>query len=331
MEWLNYHHLLYFWVTAREGSLSRASAELHLAQSTVSKQIHRLEEGLGHRLFAKEGRRLRLTETGRMVYRYAEGIFGLGRELMDVLADYPAGRPLRVSVGIADVVPKMVAQRFIEPLLRGPEPVRIVCREGQPNRLLAELAMHELDVILTDAQANPQLRGKTFNHPLGECGVAFFAGADQADRYRSRFPASLNQAPMLLPTENTALRRSLDQWFETSGIRPQVVGEFEDSALLMAFGCQGAGLFPAPSVVVREAESQYPVRAVGRVPQIRERYYAVTVERRLKHPAVVAICQGAQRIFAQSETGKTGLPGARQGASRRATSRRLEAAGPGNR
>jgi LysR family transcriptional activator of nhaA len=296
MEWVNYHHMLYFWVVAREGSLARASAELRLAQSTVSKQIHQLEEMLGHALFIKSGRQLVLTESGRVVFRYADEIFGLGREMLDTLRDRPVGRPLRVTVGIADVVPKLVAERVLAPAMALAGPVRLVCKEDKPDRLLADLALHELDVILTDAPANPSVKVRAFNHVLGESGIAFFGREDLANKYRRGFPGSLAGAPMLLPTENTALRRSLDAWLDANGVRPNVVGEFEDSALLKVFGLRGAGVFPASLAVAREVEEQYEVKPIGEVPRVRERLYAVTVERRIKHPAVVAICEAAKSV-----------------------------------
>jgi LysR family transcriptional activator of nhaA len=300
MEWLNYHHLLYFWLVAREGSLARASAELHLAQSTISKQIHLCERVLGHALFTKSGRRLVLTESGRVVFRYADEIFGLGREMLDTLRDRPVGRPLRVTVGIAGVVPKLIAERVLAAALQLTEPVRLVCREDKPDRLLADLAFHELDVILTDAPASPNVKVRAFNHLLGESEIAFFGRSNLANKYRRNFPASLHGAPMLLPTEDTVLRRSLEQWFEAQGVRPNVVGEFEDSALLKVFGLRGAGLFPAASVIAKEVEAQYKVRSIGTVPDVRERLYAVTVERRIKHPAVVAICETARlSVFAE--------------------------------
>jgi len=296
MEWLNYHHLLYFWLVAREGSLARASAELRLAQSTVSKQIHQFEDVLGHALFTKSGRQLVLTESGRVVFRYADEIFGLGREMLDTLKDRPVGKPLRVTVGIADVVPKLIAERVLAPALALAGPVRLVCREDKPDRLLADLALHELDAILTDAPANPNVKVRAFNHLLGESEIAFFAREDLADKYRRGFPASLSGCPMLLPTENTVLRRSLDQWLDANGIRPNIVGEFEDSALLKVFGQRGVGLFPAAQALSSEVEDQYRVRLVGKVPGVHERLYAVTIERRIKHPAVVAICEAAKNL-----------------------------------
>lgn len=295
MEWLNYHHLLYFWLLAREGSLARAAAKLRLAQSTVSGQVHALEDALGEQLLARSGRRLVLTELGRVVFRYADEIFALGGELQDVLKGRPAGRPLTLTVGLADVVPKLVAARLLEPALRLAEPVHLVCREDKPDRLVAELAVHGLDVVLSDAPLDPSLRVKAFNHLLGECGVDFFGTAELARAYRRGFPGSLHGAPVLLPTQNTTLRRSLEQWFSERGLRPRVVAEFEDRALLKVFGQNGLGLFPVPTIIAAEVARQYQVRRVGTLEEVRERFYAISVERRLKHPAVVAISEGARR------------------------------------
>ncbi len=297
MEWLNYHHLLYFWLVAREGSLARASAELRLAPSTVSGQIRSLEQSLGEKLFARSGRRLVLTEMGRVVFRYAEEIFTLGRELRDAVKGRPAGRPLSLAVGVADVVPKLVARRLLEPALELAEPVRLVCREDKPDRLLAELAVHDLDVVLSDAPVGPSIRIRAFNHLLGECGVVLFGTAKLAAAHRRNFPKSLDGAPVVLPTENTTLRRALDQWFAARGLRPRVVGEFEDSALLKVFGQVGMGLFPVSSVIADEVQRQYRVRPVGRLDGVRERFYAISVERRLKHPAVIAISEAARQTL----------------------------------
>ena len=249
MEWLNYHHLLYFWMAAREGSISRASDELLLSQPTVSAQIRALEEALGEKLFTRVGRNIVLTDMGRTVFRYADEIFSLGRELMDTLKGRPTGQPVRFTVGIADVVPKLVAYRLLEPALSLPEPVRMVCLEGKPETLLAELAVHGLDLVLTDAPISPTIKVKAFNHLLGECRVTFFGTARLAAACRRGFPKSLTGVPMLLPTTNTILRRSLDQWFETEEVHPVVVGEFEDSALLKVFGQAQAAVFATPSVI----------------------------------------------------------------------------------
>lgn len=294
MEWVNYHHMLYFWLVAREGSLARASAELRLAQSTVSKQIHQFEDVLGQKLFAKSGRSLVLTESGRVVFRYADEIFGLGREMLDTLRDRPVGKPLRITIGIADVVPKLVAERVIAPVLGLAEPVHLVCREDAADRLLAALALHELDVILTDAPANPNVKVRAFSHLLGESDVGFFGHPSLSSRYRNGFPASLDGAPVLLPTEESMLRRTLDQWFDANDIRPHVIGEFQDSALLKVFGSRGVGVFPASMAVAKDVQDQYRVELVGRAVNVRERLYAVTLDRRIKHPAVVLICQAAR-------------------------------------
>ena len=298
MEWLNYHHLLYFWVVACHGSVTRAAAELRLAQPTVSTQLRTLENMLGEKLFARTGRRLVLTDVGRLVFRYADEIFGLGRELLETVKGRPTGQPMRLTVGIADAVPKLIAYRLLRPALTVAEPVRIICREDKPDRLFAELAIHELDLVLSDAPIGPATKVRAFNHLLGECGVTFFGTPALARTRRRGFPRSLGGAPVLLPTDNTALRRSLDDWFESEDVRPRVVSEFEDSALLMAFGQAGMGLFPAPSAIERQVRSQYGVVVVGRLDAVCERFYAISGERRLKHPAVVAISEAArQRVF----------------------------------
>ena len=297
MEWLNYHHLLYFWVTAREGGVTAASKRLRLAQPTISAQIRALEDELGEKLFRRVGKRLELTEIGRVVFRYAEEIFGLGQELMDTISGRPSGRPARLVIGIVDVVPKLIAYRLIEPALLLPEPVRIVCREGKPEQLLAELATHRLDIALTDSPMAGAVNVRAFHHLLGECGVTFFGLPQLAARYRRGFPRSLEGAPLLLPTENAVLRRSLEQRFSTKQIRPVIAGEFEDSALMTAFGQRGVGLFPAPEVVEPEICRQYGVRVVGRAKAVRERFYAISVERKIRHPAVTVIAESARAMM----------------------------------
>lgn len=299
MDWLNYHHLMYFWVVAREGSVAKACKQLHLAQPTISGQIRELEKSLKMALFERTGRNLVLTETGRMVYRYADEIFSLGRELQDALKSQPSGRPLEVIVGVADALPKLIVHRLLEPVLRLPEEVRVTCYDGEPDRLMAQLALHELDLVLSDMPANPRLGLRAFNHLLGECGVTFFGTEDLARKYRKGFPESLHGAPFLLPSANAALRRSLETWFDSLGIRPRVRGEFADSALLEAFGQFGDGLFAAPSVVADDVKRMYHVVAVGHEPSLRERFYAVSVEKRLKHPAVVAISEAARTTLFQ--------------------------------
>ena len=294
MEWLNYHHLLYFWVVAREGSVAKACQQLHLAQPTISGQIRELEKSLKMALFERSGRNLVLTETGRTVYRYADEIFSLGRELQDTLKNRPTGRAVRVVVGVSDALPKLIVHRLLEPALRLPEEVHVTCLDGESDRLMAQLALHELDVVLSDSPANPRLGFRAFNHLLGECGVTFFGTEELARKYRKGFPESLNGAPFLMPSGNAALRRLLDQWFDTLGIRPRIRGEFADSALLKAFGHFGEGLFAAPSAVEADVKRMYRVAVVGREDSIRERFYAVSVEKRLKHPVVVAISEAAR-------------------------------------
>ncbi len=294
MEWLNYHHLLYFWAVAREGSIAAATQVLQLTQPTISAQVRALEKSLGEKLFTRVGRNLQLTDVGQVVFRYADDIFSLGRELQDTLKGRPTGAPMQLMVGVADALPKLIAYRLLAPALRLPEPIRIICREDKPERLLTELATHALDVVLSDAPVGPLVKVRAFNHLLGECGVTIFGPPSLAPRYRRGFPRSLTGAPFLLPTDSTPLRRALEQWFEVTKIRPLVVGEFDDSALLKAFGQAGVGLFAAPSAIETEIRHQYHVRVVGRVESIQERFYAISAERKLKHPAVVAISEAAR-------------------------------------
>jgi LysR family transcriptional activator of nhaA len=298
MQWLNYHHLLYFWVVAKEGTIAAACKELHLAQPTISAQLRSLERSLGEKLFTRVGRNLALTETGHVVYRYADEIFSLGRDLLDTVQGRPTGRPLRFNVGVADVLPKLVAYRLLEPALHLPEQVQLVCHEGSAPELLTRLAVYELDLVLSDSPIGPDVRVRAFNHLLGECGVSIFGTKDLATKYRRRFPKSLDGAPFIIPTGNTALRRALEHWFDSEDIRPSVVGEFEDSALLKVFGQAGVGLFTAPTVIEKEVQRQYSVRVVGRLESVRERFYAISVEKKVKHPAVLAIADEArQKLF----------------------------------
>lgn len=298
MEWLNYHHLLYFWTIARTGSVSAAAAELRLAQPTLSGQLRVLEDQLGKKLFERSGRRLVLTDVGREVFRYADEIFALGRELMDTVHGRPTGQTRRLVVGIADVVPKLVAFRLLEPALRLAEPVRLVCREDDSERLMADLAVQKLDLVISDSPIAPSVKVRAFNHLLGESGVSFFAVPRLASVHRRGFPGSLNGAPMLLPVDSTVLRRSLDRWFDAQSIRPQIVSEFEDSALLKAFGHAGTGIFPGPTILEAEIRRQYGVAVLGRTDAVTERFYAITVERRIKDPAIAAISEAArERLF----------------------------------
>jgi LysR family transcriptional activator of nhaA len=293
MEWLNYHHLLYFWTVARTGSIAAASEELRLAAPTISNQIRKLEDSLGEKLLRRSGRGLVLTDMGRIAMRYADDIFSLGREFADTMKDRPTGRPLRLCVGIADVLPKLIAYKLLEPAFKLRMPVRIICREDRPDHLLADLAVHDLDLVLSDSPASPAANIRAFSHPLGECGVGFFASKGMQLEPR-RFPKCVDGARVLVPTDNSAFRRSLDEWFISHKIRPVVIGEFEDFALLRAFAEEGFGMFAAPSVV-EEQLRRYGFRRVGRTNEIRVRFYAISVERKVQHPAVVAICEAAQQ------------------------------------
>jgi LysR family transcriptional activator of nhaA len=301
MEWLNYHHLLYFWTVARKGSIARACEELNLAQPTISGQLRALEETLGEKLFTRVGRRLVLTEVGQMVYGYAEEIFTLGRELTDVLKGRPRGRPMRLVVGISDVIPKLIAYRVLQPALRLADAVQLVCYEDKPDRLLLGLSAHELDLVLSDTPAQPAVRVRVFNHLLGTSGITVFATPAVAPQFRKNFPQSLDGAPFLFPTENTASRGVLEQWFDARGIRPRVVGVFQDTALLSVFGQAGAGIFAAPTAIENEVKKYYQVVPVGKLDSAVEEFYAISAERKIKHPAVAAISEAARlKLFAQS-------------------------------
>jgi LysR family transcriptional activator of nhaA len=301
MDWLNYHHLLYFYTVAKEGSVSRAAKSLRLAQPTLSGQIRKLEEAFNEKLFVRSGRQLILTEMGKLVFRHAEEIFTIGRELTETLRGRSTGSAPRLVVGVADVVPKLITARLLEIALTLPEPVQITCLEGKSDRLLADLAVHGLDLVITDAPLPTHLSVKAYNHPLGETPVSFFATRELAARTRRRFPRSLEGAPILLPTPNTQLRQSLDQWLQSRGIRPRLVAEFEDSALLKVFGQHGHGVFPAATVLADELRRQYGVREIGLADDVTERFFAISVERRIKHPAVAAITEAARdRILKRS-------------------------------
>ena len=297
MEWLNYHHLLYFYTVVREGSIARASQQLRLAQPTISGQLRLLENSLGEKLFTKVGRNLVPTEMGRTVYRYAEEIFSLGRELQETVKGRPTGRPLRFSVGIADVLPKLIAYRLLAPAMQTGQDVRIVCLEDRPERLFAELSLHGLDLVLTDAPLAPTVKVRAYSHLLGESEVALYASPKLATKVKRGFPKSISNMPIYLPVESTTLRRSLEQWFQSESLHPEVVGEFQDAALMKVFAATGDGLVPSPRVIEREIQKQFGLVPVGKIPRLRERFYAVTVERKIKHPAVLAIAAGAKAMM----------------------------------
>jgi LysR family transcriptional activator of nhaA len=310
MERPNYHHLLYFWTVAREGSLVSAGRVLRLSHSTLSAQIHALEDHLGEKLFVRTGRRLVLTEMGHVVRRYADEIFFLGREMVEAVRGRASGQPLRLSVGIVDAVPKLVVRRLLQPVLRLPEPVRLVCHEDAFEKLLSDLALHTVDIVISDSPVPPGSSVRAFTHLLGETGVSFFGTAPLVASLRRGFPRSLDGAPVLLPLENLTLRRSLNEWFDRHDVKPRVVAEFEDSALLKVFGADGRGIFPAPTVIEADVRRQYGVRVVGRADEVRERFYAISAERRLRNPAIVAISEAARSgTFGVRARGAAATPG----------------------
>jgi LysR family transcriptional activator of nhaA len=301
---MNFKHLYYFWQVAKAGGVARASEQLHLTPQTISGQIGLLEEDLGAPLFAKRGRNLELTEAGRLAFGYAQDIFALGSELEESLRNYPAGgRPVEFRVGVADAVSKTIAYRLIEPATRLSTPVRIVCREWKLDSLLAELAAHRLDLVIAGAPIPPSVSVRAYNHRLGESGVSFFASAGVFKGLRGKFPACLDGAPMLVPGTDAAVRSRLERWCGTHGIRLRVVGEFDDSALMKAFGQRGAGVFIGPTVLEAEIETQYRVKTLGRTRDIVEEFFAISVERRVTHPCVVAITDAARGgLFVTSDS-----------------------------
>jgi LysR family transcriptional regulator, transcriptional activator of nhaA len=300
MDWLNYHHLLYFWVVAREGSIARACKDLNLTQPTISGQLRSLEDSLGEKLFTRIGRRLALTETGQLVFQYADEIFSLGRELTDVLKGRPRGRPLRLTVGISDLIPKLIAYRILQPAFALNERIQLVCYEDHPDQLLLDLSAHRLDLVLSHTPAGSAVPVRVFNHRLGSCGVSLFATSALAARYRKAFPANLDGAPFLLPMERSVTRRALEHWFAAKRIRPQTIGEFQDSALAGAFGQAGAGIFASPSAIEQEVRRIYRVSVIGRLDSVFEEFYAISAERKIKHPAVAAITESARnQLFAE--------------------------------
>jgi LysR family transcriptional activator of nhaA len=301
---LNYRHLQYFWAVARLGTLAQAARELHVSQPAISAQLRKLERSLGERLFERAGRTLQLTEVGRHVYGYADEIFSLGRELVESVRTAGSSRPLDLRVGVADVVPKLVVYRLLSAALGLAEPVRLHVHEARPEALIAELATHELDLLITDAPLGAGHSVRAFEHLLGECGISILAVPSLATSLRAGFPASLGEAPWLLPTRDASLRRSLDRWFADLGIRPDVVAEIEDGALLKAFGRAGAGVFASPSAVEREVRRQYGVERIGQTDEVMERFYAISVERRIRHPAVLAVTELARTELFPPKPGK---------------------------
>ncbi|MFN0063070.1 MAG: transcriptional activator NhaR [Myxococcaceae bacterium] len=290
----NFQHLLYFYVVAKEGGIAAAGKALHLSHPTLSEQVKALEEWFGEKLFSRQGRRIVLTETGRLAYDYAEQIFSLGQEMVEAIQGQATRGPLRLRVGILDSVPKLIARALLKPAFELQEEVLLRCSEGHFDELLVQLSQHTLDLVLANAPAPTDAPAKVFTHFLGESGVTLFAELSLAHRLAADFPRSLHQAPFLMPGTQVPLHRSLNDWFSRHGIRPRVVGEFDDTALLKVFGADGVGVFPAPSVVEQEVTDQYRVSRVGRIPELTERYYAISAARRLKNAAVVAVTRAAR-------------------------------------
>ncbi|MGR8919458.1 MAG: transcriptional activator NhaR [Gammaproteobacteria bacterium] len=298
MRHLNYNHLMYFWTVAREGTIARAAETLFLTPQTISGQLKLLEQAVGSPLFKRSGRRLVLTETGKLVRQYADEIFALGAELAQRVSGGGTDAPRTLNVGVVDSIAKLIACEVLEPALT--EDAGIVCTEGGLDHLLAELAVLRLDLVISDRPLPPGLKVRAYNHALGGSGVSFFARPVLARRYAREFPHSLDGAPMLLPRGSSALRRRLDDWLDARGITPRVVAEFDDSALLKAFGAAGAGVFPAPTAIAERVEAMYGARSIGGAEGLGERYYAISPERRITHPAVLRITEAAARRLGTS-------------------------------
>jgi LysR family transcriptional regulator, transcriptional activator of nhaA len=291
---LNLKHLRYFWSVASHGSIARAAETLFITPQTISGQLRELETQIGAELFRKEGRQLVLTETGRLVFSYADEMFRLGVELQDVLSGRTPGAAITLKVGVAMVVPKLLAYRVLEPVLQIPGPVKLICHEAPLVDLLADLSVHKLDMVLADSPINPALNIRAYNHPLGECGISFFAVPALAEQLRDDFPNSLNGAGMLMPSSGSSLRRTLEQWFQRHQLEPSVVAEFEDRALMKAFGERGTGVFTSPSTLEQDVLDKYGVQVVGRTEEIKESFYIISPERHIKHPAISAITESAK-------------------------------------
>ena len=295
MEFLNYHHLRYFWAVAREGGLRRAAEKLHVSQPTISAQIADLEDMLGEKLFWRTGRSLALTDAGQEVLSYAEEIFSLGQDLVSSMKQRPTLRPLRVHLGVSDALPKLVAYRIIEPIFRLPQPVQVACWETKVSDMLVELAAHRLDLVLADQPASSGVPANVFNHFLGDCGVVFCAEPRLAAKLRRGFPGSLHETPALLPMSNSGFRRSLEKWFHVTGVRPRLVGELEDPAFVNILALNGLGFMVVPSLVAKETSARFGLRTFGRTDEVRQQFYAITVERKRTHPAIQAIISKAKR------------------------------------
>jgi LysR family transcriptional activator of nhaA len=294
MDWLNYHHLRYFWTVAREGGLRRAAEKLHVSQPSISAQVRELEAALGEKLFRRSGRANVLTDAGQIARRYADEIFALGQELTNAIKQRPTSQELRLYVGVVDSLPKLVTNDILRPVSTLPQAVHLICREGKIEDLLGQLAAHRLDLVLADEPAPSTLKIRAFSHLLDESDVTFCAVPALATKLRRGFPRSLHGAPALLPAETTGMRRSLEKWFLATGIRPQVVGEFEDAALMKVMAADGKGFIPLPAVVAAEAAARFGLRKIATTSRCRDQFFAITAERRMHHPAVAMITARAR-------------------------------------
>jgi LysR family transcriptional activator of nhaA len=294
---INYKHLHYFWVVAKRGGVARASETLHITPQTISGQINLLEEHLGEDLFRKAGRNLELTDAGRVVLSYADEIFSLGSELEEAVRQMPSRRPVTFRIGVADVVPKTISFRLLSAAMALEEPVRVVCRESSLELLLADLTLNKIDLVIADGPIPAGVNIRGFNHPLGECGISFLAAESLAEPLRKGFPQSLSGAPFLLPSDINVVQSRLLSWFDTRHIHPTIIGEFDDSALVKVFGQAGKGVFVVPSAIADEVCSQYDVRLIGSIDEVREQFFAISLERRITHPAVVAITKTAGNLL----------------------------------
>lgn len=295
MAGINFKHLRYFWAIAKAGSIARASAQLHVTPQSISSQLGELEEALGVALFRRDGRGLKMTETAHRIVSYAEEIFGLEEELLAVVRDQGSRHAMPFRIGIADSVPKSLTYRVVEPALHMEEAVRLFCKEGRLVSLLGDLSVHRLDMVIADRTMPADLKVRAYNHLLGSSDITVFGTKALLKTLKGVFPALLDNAPFLLPGEEVAIRPALEQWFEAQSVAPRIVGEFDDSALLKAFGQGGAGLFVAPTAIAGYVCRQYDVQAVGRIESVVERLYAISTERRIQHPAAVAVSQAASR------------------------------------
>jgi len=292
---LNFKHLSYFHAVAKAGAINRAAEKLHLTPQTLSGQLSLFEQRLGVTLFRRTGRRLELTDAGHLALSYADEIFQVGGELEEMLRNRGGERPFMFRVGIADVVPKSIAYRLLAPALALPDPVRMVCREDKFERLLAELSIHRMDMVLADRPLPQGLDVKGYSHRLGECGLAFFATPGLAAGLEGGFPRLLDGAPLLIPGEDSAMRAPLLRWLSGQDIYPRIVGEFDDGALMKSFGQGGAGIFPAPAAIATEVAAQYGVVSLGCTEAVKERFFLITAERKISHPAALAVSEAAHQ------------------------------------